>query len=250
MTLHDHAPDYRRGYLRVPLDLWRTLYCRAPLTRRQLQLVSVVIRESWGWQQRGGEVYRWTRPLTVRQLAEATGLSTDHLARDLRELVARGVLLEQERRYQVVPDPALWIASAASAPKTRSSAPKRPDVSAETALASPGLKTAKKRQRNVGPLTRNPLSPAVDKSRPVFCRLQGNQEFTGASASEARFVQVVAEFVGGLPEEEIDGLHSWIQQDGVPAVWSAVEDSFRQGPRAVRRCLEVRRGNEPGTAAC
>ena len=62
-----NAPDYSRGYLRVPLDLWRALYCRAPLTRRQLQPVSVVIRESWGWQQPGGQVYRWTRPLTPRQ---------------------------------------------------------------------------------------------------------------------------------------------------------------------------------------
>ena len=117
----DHAPDYRRGYLRVPLALWAQLYCRAPLTRRQLQLVSVVIRESWGWQRRG-QIQLWTRPLPPRQLAQLTGLSTDHLTRDLKALVAQGVLREQDQRYQLVPDPGLWKTRPSSTPGTSASA--------------------------------------------------------------------------------------------------------------------------------
>src|SRR3954470_20469010 len=101
MTSQGHAPNYERGYLRVPLSVWADLYCRAPLTRRQLQLVSAVLRESWGWQLRKGEVRLWTRPLTASHFAAATGLSTDHLARDLRALVARRVLDEREGRYQL-----------------------------------------------------------------------------------------------------------------------------------------------------
>src|SRR5437870_13702023 len=131
MSDSDLAPDFRRGYLRVPLTVWQALYCRAPLTRRQLQLVSVVIRESWGWQKPGGEVYRWTRPLTVRQFAQATGLSTDHLRRDLQVLVAQGILREQAGRYQLVPDPGLWKTWLPLPLKRRSEAPKPPATSAK-----------------------------------------------------------------------------------------------------------------------
>ena len=64
-----------------------------------MQLISVVLRESWGWGAKGGGVRLWTRPLSTRRFAEATGLSTDRIARDLRLLVEAGVLLEGEGRY-------------------------------------------------------------------------------------------------------------------------------------------------------
>lgn len=128
-------PDYGRGFLRVPHAVWMEVYCQAPLTRRQLQIVSVVLRESWGWradsregrvtdvndgspgsiQKRKGSsnaagpgVRLWTRPLTPRAFARATGLSTDHLARDLRDLVSRGILREREGCYQFIGSPKEW----------------------------------------------------------------------------------------------------------------------------------------------
>jgi hypothetical protein len=99
------APDFRRGFLRIPLGVWLEVYCRAPLTRRHLQLVSVVIRETWGWQRPGGAVYTWSRTLFPRHFAQATGLSTDHIRRDLRDLLARGVLEEQHGCYRFEADP-------------------------------------------------------------------------------------------------------------------------------------------------
>jgi hypothetical protein len=226
--LDDLAPDYSRGFLRVPLSVWQALYCRAPLTRRQLQLVSVVLRESWGWQTKGGTVYRWTRPLTPRQFAQATGLSTDHLRRDLQILVARGVLRELAGRYQLVPDPQLWKTPLRSPQKGRPRALKLPAASAETALLPPDLKTAKIRQRNVARFPEDELSPTGDNSR-----------IADRSVSEDRFVAVLAAFTGELSAEQRKCLGAWIRQEGTPTVWAALAEPFRRGPAAVRRSLEA-----------
>src|SRR6266542_4132987 len=149
MISPDPAPDYTRGFLRVPLEFWAALYCRAPLTRRQLQLVSVVLRESWGWQGKGGQVQLWTRSLLVRQFAQLTGLSTDHLAQDLQTLVERGILRQDGQRYQLVPHPQLWITPGSREPKERPVAPKPPALTAKTALPAPDVKKKNKKQRNV-----------------------------------------------------------------------------------------------------
>jgi phage replication O-like protein O len=103
-----HAPDFRRGFLRVPLAFWLEAFCRSPLTRRELQVVSAVIRESWGWNGKDGSPRLWTRPLSTRRIAELTSLSTDRLKQDVEGLVGRGVLLRRGDRYQVVPDPRAW----------------------------------------------------------------------------------------------------------------------------------------------
>jgi hypothetical protein len=149
MITRPDAPDYGHGYLRVPLSVWAALYCRGPLTRRQLQLVSVVLRESWGWQTRGGGVHLWTRPLTTGHFARATGLATDHLARDLQLLVARGVLREKNRCYQLnaskprVPvDNAGDKSGAGKAPAAESAEPAAETAAntARTALSPPGVR--------------------------------------------------------------------------------------------------------------
>jgi hypothetical protein len=227
----DHAPDYRRGYLRVPLPLWAELYCRAPLTRRQLQLISVVLRESWGWQRRG-QVQLWTRPLAPRQLAQLTGLSTDHLRRDLQALVQRGVLREQDYQYQLVPDPGLWKTRPPSAPKQRAPAPKPPAPAAKTALFPPDLKIVNKKQRNEG--------LPVDKSASPSVVPESQHPFPERLGLEARFGQVVEAFVGTLSAAESQQLRQWIARDGVALVWHELEDAFRRGPRAVRHCLQSR----------
>jgi hypothetical protein len=97
------APDFSRGFLRVPTPVWEALVCRTPLTRRQLQLAAVVLRESWGWRARGGGVRLWTRPLTTGDFARATGLATDRIARDLTALERRGFLLRHGNCWQLVP---------------------------------------------------------------------------------------------------------------------------------------------------
>ena len=126
-----NAPDYRGGYLRVPLSLWLLVYCQAPLTRREIQLVSVVLRESWGWRSKDGRAKLWTRPLKPGKFAALTGLSTDRIGKDLAGLVERGVLLEQDGSYQLVPFPQLWQPRPS---KGRAIPPNGREPAAETAL--------------------------------------------------------------------------------------------------------------------
>jgi len=232
------APDFHRGYLRVPLNFWRAVYCRSPLTRRQLQLVSVILRESWGWTRRGGEVQLWTRRLSVRSFADLTGLSTDRLGRDLRALVARGVLRERDGRYQLVPQPELWItppAAKSAPPKARARPPKAPAFPAETAPPAPHTKTAKKRKRNVPVLSRPGLSPAVDNS---------------PAPAVAILLEVIATFAGPLTSREQRALHARIRWQGAAAVWTALEPGLREGPQNGRRWLAayLAAPSEPATS--
>jgi hypothetical protein len=241
MSPGDYAPDYDRGYLRVPLSVWMELYCRAPLTRRQLQLVSVVIRESWGWQTKDGQVYLWTRPLPPRQLATATGLSTDHLARDLKALVTRGVVREQAGRYQLVPDLRLWKSLPPHALKRRSPALKAPVQRAKTTLFASGPKKANKVQRNVRLPTRSELSPVADNS-PVLSEASPDDRSREEETlgRERRFVQVLEAYGGALPVEQAEQLRHWLRQDGITVVWQALQPAFRRGPTGFRAALEAR----------
>ncbi|MFN3650387.1 MAG: replication protein [Armatimonadota bacterium] len=253
------APDFRHGYLRVPLSLWKLAYCRTPLTRRQLQLVSVVLRESWGWQEGRGSVRAWTRPLTSRQFAEATGLSTDHVARDLRRLVELGVLAEQDRRYRLEAGVKLWITLGIAPPRERHAAPNETGSGAEKALLPGSLKKEKithsstlppagetVARRRAGSLlvTRQavPLvaaSPAAELPTPP-----GSSDPSAAASAPAssalareRFADVVAAFVGTLSPEEADQLTHWICAEGIAAVWGALEPAFRLGADAGRAQL-------------
>ncbi|HTE20972.1 MAG TPA: replication protein [Armatimonadota bacterium] len=249
-----NTPDYHRGYLRVPLALWAALYCRAPLTRRQLQLVSVVLRESWGWRQKDGGVRLWTRSLTPRQFSQATGLSTDHLTRDLNELIRRGVLQREGRRYQLVPHPELWITGRlqTTPPQKERPAPPFPrSRAAETTLTPPVLKKGKIRDKNVGLQIESGFSTVGDNSLAAPRASAGDFSFAPSAfplapslgASRAlpladRLMAVVTAFVGPLSPVEINGLRRWIGTVGVGAVWRVLEPGFRRGRQPARRRLE------------
>ena len=261
MTSPAGAPDYDRGYLRVPLSIWSALYCQTPLTRRQLQLCSVVLRESWGWRSRKGGVYLWTRPLSARQFQAATGLATDHLTRDLRDLIARGILRERERRYQLVPDPQVWKTRSRKAPKERSAGAETTASTAKTALSPSVLKKANKEQRNVEDLPESELSPSGDNlapgaspsaRKPGLTRVSGPSG--GASGTADRLAPLIDSFVGALSPGEAAALRAWIRQAGVVPVWDTLEPFFRQGRRATRQQLqtllnEPRSGQSEGAVA-
>jgi hypothetical protein len=246
MKLLDSAPDYEHGYLRVPLAVWAALYCRAPLTRRQLQLVSVILRESWGWQTKDGRVYRWTRPLSPRQFSRATGLSTDRLAQDLRALVARGLLREQSQRYQLVADPSLWKTRLTPPPKRRQEGAISAATTAQAALSPPHVKKAKKLKRNVPRSRVGELSPVGENSpdQKASTSDQPARNSTTAPASGApgvaeRLVLVLESFVGPLAPVEVETLRQWVQEAGVVPVWDALEPFFRRGAPATRRQLQT-----------
>lgn len=257
------APDFQHGYLRVPLSLWSALYCRCPLTRRQLQLVSVVLRESWGWQGRDGQVRLWTRRLSAADFAAATGLSTDHLARDLRRLVARRVLDEREGRYQLEADPGLWITPGAAAPSAAGSAGSAVRAAegaveaAGSAPAAPGAKKEKIRNRNVPPDARG-LSTTGDNvpARRSACRsarraVSDDPAATPPTPPSAadRLVVLVPLFTGPLAEVEQAALRAWIDGAGSAAVWNSLEPHLRDDPGQVRSLIRRHpsrsRGGQP-----
>lgn len=238
-----NEPNFSRGYLRLPLMVWGTVYCRGPLTRRQLQLVSLVIRESWGWQRPGGQVHLWTRPLSPRQFAQATGLSTDHLRRDLNRLLERGVLRERQQRYQFVGDVQLWKADLTPTLEVRPAPPEWPVLTAETAPADLASKKSKRKQRNVVRQPDPDLSTTGENSSSPRALSRSFLSSDGPAPISAtaieRLVDVVAAFVGSLSPREADALRLWIYEVGVAAVWAALEPAFRLGPTAGRERLQA-----------
>lgn len=212
------GPDYRRGYLRVPLPVWLEVFCRAPLTRRQLQLVAAVIRESWGWQ-RDGRPYLWTRPLPPARFAELTGLSTDRISRDLRALVDRGVLRERDCCYAFVPDSSEWLAPAPGVMREDGpslAAAEPASAAADPALPPGGVKTAHTEQRD----------EAFEAPAPL-----------AVPSSTDRFVRVLLGFVGPLPPSRWQELRRWVERVGAAAVWRELEPGFRRGPATARLLL-------------
>lgn len=236
------SPDYSHGYLRVPLSVWLAVFCRGSLTRRQLQLAAVVIRESWGWQTGSGQVHTWTRPLSTRQFADATGLSSDHLRRDLHRLIGRGVLNERQGRYQFVAAVDRWITPTSRPQETRGPAPEWPDRPAESALSPLASKKVYTKQRNVAAAPEGEFSTAGENpsSRSSHARPQPQAGAARISATAAlRLVEVITAFVGSLSPSDAEALHLWISEDGVASVWSALEPSFRTGAAAGRRRLKA-----------
>lgn len=231
------TPDFSHGYLRLPLSVWLAVFCRGPLTRRQLQLVAVVIRESWGWQTAHGQVHTWTRPLTTRQFSDATGLSNDHLRRDLNRLLQRGVLHERHGRYQFVANPEQWITLLPLPRARRGPAPDWLDRPAENAPPNLASKKGYRKQRNVVIASESELSTAGDNSssRSSLRRSQPQPGAARISATAAlRLVDVITASVGSLSSQDAEAVRLWISEVGVAAVWSALEPAFRLGAAAGR----------------
>ena len=229
------GPDYRHGYLRVPLAVWQHLYCRTPLTRRQLQLVSVILRESWGWQRRGGVVQEWTRPLTTGQFARRTGLRPDRLRRDLQTLQARGVIAEREGCYQLLPLDATagWGTTLGITPPAATTPPsKRRRLPSKgrrgTALPAhptPGLKTTQINEIKAGEI----------RNRTLLRRCPGFARVTPA----ARLLKLIQCFTGSLTAVEERQLRQWIERENVARVWRTLEPALRRraAGEAVRALL-------------
>ncbi len=63
------------------------------LTKRELQIVLLVIRESWGWN-KGASNYTH-RTLTLADIAKRTGIHKAHVSRTLRGLVEKQIIIVQ-----------------------------------------------------------------------------------------------------------------------------------------------------------
>jgi hypothetical protein len=231
------APDFTHGYLRVPLGVWLSLYCRAPLTRRQLQLVSVVLRESWGWRSPDTGVRLWTRPLTPSQFSRATGLSTDHLRRDLECLVSRGVFLRDGDRYQLQAAPGLWISPVRPAKTTARRAATGDEAAAgaaRMALRASVAKKARKRDRKAAP----PLPTTGDKSRST----RPHRIACAGPPGERQLLLLISLFTGPLSAGPQTLLRQWIRERGVEATWRELAPLLRHDPARLRRALDGESG--------
>lgn len=217
------APDYSRGYLRIPNGVWEALLCRAPLSRRQLQLACVVIRETWGWQAPGGGIRLWSRPLTTGDFAQATGLATDRIARDLAALERLGLLRQHDRRWQFLPEGLAGSRPSVPAFSPGSAGPAF--AAAETTPAAPGRKTEKKKEKNdaFGAGTRQ--RPAVH-----------NQPTNRAALRADLFRRLVEAAAGPLPVPARQLLADRIREDGIAAVWADLAPAFHKSA-ALRRQL-------------
>ena len=244
-----NVPDYREGFLRIPLSVWYEVFCRAggphPLTRRQLQIVAAVIRETWGWGTKGGGVRPWTRPMAPAQLARATGLSTDRLARDLRALVDRGVLLEEGGRYQFAPYPQAWLPPAA---KGRTAPAESAEETAET---SPPRGSHRKRKDNLKKRLPRSSTKGGDNSGPEAL---GHAEppiepGPGGRGALEKLRRLVASIAGPLDATEAEALRSWVDREGIAGVWREVEPALRRTREEARLTLKRRLRDRPSIAS-
>jgi len=229
----DPAPDFSHGYLRVPLSVWSSVYCRSPFTRRQLQLLSVVIRESWGWRAPDGGVYLWTRHLAPRQFSTITGLSTDRLGWELRSLVHRGVLREQDGRYQFVPQSHTWLLPARRPAEQSVSTAEITDSTAEMSAATPEIKKEKKRDRNV-PQPVDELSPTGDNRSLASARSRPDPGVVSPSPSAldaTSFVALLEVLAGPLSDREQQTLRHWLAREGLAVVWQTIASLGVAGPK-------------------
>lgn len=224
-----NAPDFSHGYLRIPHAVWREVFCQAALTRRELQLVAVVIRESWGWQGPRRDVYLWSRVLTMHQFSRATGIAPAHVTTLLKRLVARGVLLQRGRSFQFVPDPRRWITHRQRLPERDDRAPKRerndPEMVAPTSVA----KKTKKEKRNVARPSWKRLSTAVDKSHGL--------DAATAAWLRTHLADLLESLLGPPTPETAQALQTWVEREGLVAVWAILTTALRRPPGEARATL-------------
>ncbi len=84
-------------YARIKNEVLELL-ATAPLTLRQIRIVLLIIRESWGWDAGRSN---WThRILTVNDIAKRTGIHRADVNRELNLLMAQNILHEKDRQYQ------------------------------------------------------------------------------------------------------------------------------------------------------
>ena len=86
-----------REYTRIKHDVLMDIFARGLLSKREMQIVFVVIRESWGWD--GGQS-NWTRrPLTQRQIGHETGLSERHVNPLIQDMLDRKILVKNDEGH-------------------------------------------------------------------------------------------------------------------------------------------------------
>lgn len=87
-----------REYTRIKHTVLMDIFAKGLLSKREMQIVFVVIRESWGWDQGKSN---WTKKaLSQRQIAQKTEVNLRHINPVLQDMLDRKILVKNdEGRY-------------------------------------------------------------------------------------------------------------------------------------------------------
>lgn len=83
-------PHPRNGHVRVPNEILERL-AQLEASGSQYRIIFAVWRRTLGWQ-RSGEWKNESYPISLGDLAKATGVNRRHIAREVRDLVHRNIL--------------------------------------------------------------------------------------------------------------------------------------------------------------
>ena len=86
-----------KRYTRIKHEVFENIFARGLLNVRELQVISVIIRESWGWDKGKSN---WTkRPLSNKYFVKKTGISKSHICELLQQMILEKKILKKDGYY-------------------------------------------------------------------------------------------------------------------------------------------------------
>lgn len=84
-------------YTRIKHSVIMDIFARGLLSKREMQIALVIIRESWGWDKGSSN---WTkRKLSNIDLSEKTGLAEETISRELKSMIEQKKILVNEQNF-------------------------------------------------------------------------------------------------------------------------------------------------------
>lgn len=104
-------PHIRNGHTWIANELIEQVFARGKFSKRESQIIWVILRESWGWLDKrpktakryGKEKRKYPvtrRPISHTQFSEKTGIAMPHIGQTIRGLKARKVIKEHRGYYK------------------------------------------------------------------------------------------------------------------------------------------------------
>lgn len=78
-------PQIEDGYIRIANELFEAIYMHYDFTKRQLKVISTIIRNSYGWNRKECK-------MTIREIEEKTGMKYQHIYPVIKELISMNVI--------------------------------------------------------------------------------------------------------------------------------------------------------------
>lgn len=104
-------PQTENGYTQLANELIDQIFTKGKFSKRESQIIWVVLRESWGWLDKRPKIlkkygkekrkYSVTRhPISYSQFSEKTGIALPHIGETIRDLKARKIMREHHGYYK------------------------------------------------------------------------------------------------------------------------------------------------------